>query len=462
MTDEAFLRDILANPGDDTPRLVYADWLEDHGEHDRAELIRVECAREKLPDFVPEYNRLDRRSRELRKTHEEEWFGPLLPLVEEFGTRRGFVEEVTLRASRFVKNAKTILALAPVRELFLINAKGQAKALAGCPQMARIERLGFYEMSALLDAPAARALVKSPYLTGLRELDLGSARIGVSGFKALMAARTLPRLEGLDLFGNGVGNGMLAFLPGSKLTTLKSLNLASNGVNDHCVPGLARNSSLSALEELCLYHNHLTAVGVRALAPWPQMRKLTTFNIHSNPLGDEGVEALAQAPLEAVRDLNLGAVGVGAAGLRALADAPLPNLADLSLRDNRLGPEGAEALAKAPWLAHMDSLDLTGGAIGPAGLRRLLDADFRPASLWLDDSGLDDDSVVELARSPVLSRVTFLTLSSNALNPRGGAALAASPYLDHLVRLWLPRGAGAGGQRQALGERFGSECCDFN
>lgn len=32
---------IRDNPQEDTPRLVYADWLEDHGEHDRGEVIRL-------------------------------------------------------------------------------------------------------------------------------------------------------------------------------------------------------------------------------------------------------------------------------------------------------------------------------------------------------------------------------------------------------------------------------------
>jgi uncharacterized protein (TIGR02996 family) len=53
-TDAAFLRDILANPADEARRLIYADWLEDHGDPDRAEFIRVECEREKVPDFYPE------------------------------------------------------------------------------------------------------------------------------------------------------------------------------------------------------------------------------------------------------------------------------------------------------------------------------------------------------------------------------------------------------------------------
>lgn len=42
MTDaDALLAAVLDRPGDDTPRLVYADWLDDHGDPDRAEFIRV-------------------------------------------------------------------------------------------------------------------------------------------------------------------------------------------------------------------------------------------------------------------------------------------------------------------------------------------------------------------------------------------------------------------------------------
>jgi uncharacterized protein (TIGR02996 family) len=40
---EAFLRAIFDAPDDDTPRLVYADFLQENGDEDRAELIRVQC-----------------------------------------------------------------------------------------------------------------------------------------------------------------------------------------------------------------------------------------------------------------------------------------------------------------------------------------------------------------------------------------------------------------------------------
>jgi uncharacterized protein (TIGR02996 family) len=39
--EDVFLQDIVANPVDDTPRLVYADWLEENGQADRAAFIRA-------------------------------------------------------------------------------------------------------------------------------------------------------------------------------------------------------------------------------------------------------------------------------------------------------------------------------------------------------------------------------------------------------------------------------------
>jgi uncharacterized protein (TIGR02996 family) len=39
----ALLRGVRERPADDLPRLVIADWLDEHGEGDRAEFIRVQC-----------------------------------------------------------------------------------------------------------------------------------------------------------------------------------------------------------------------------------------------------------------------------------------------------------------------------------------------------------------------------------------------------------------------------------
>lgn len=46
---DALLAAVLAAPADDLPRLVVADWLEEHGEPERAEFIRVQCELDRTP-----------------------------------------------------------------------------------------------------------------------------------------------------------------------------------------------------------------------------------------------------------------------------------------------------------------------------------------------------------------------------------------------------------------------------
>ena len=41
-TESALLAAIWADPHDDTPRLVYADWLDEHDQPARAEFIRAQ------------------------------------------------------------------------------------------------------------------------------------------------------------------------------------------------------------------------------------------------------------------------------------------------------------------------------------------------------------------------------------------------------------------------------------
>jgi uncharacterized protein (TIGR02996 family) len=89
----AFLRAIAEHPDDDLPRLVYADWLDEHGDPARAEFIRVQC---ELTRLVPDDGRrseLHVRERELLKAHghgwSAEWDG--LRGVAWEGFERGFV-----------------------------------------------------------------------------------------------------------------------------------------------------------------------------------------------------------------------------------------------------------------------------------------------------------------------------------------------------------------------------------
>src|SRR5437763_1092616 len=83
-----------------TPRLMYADWLQEHGRPIRAEFIRVQieiARKEHLPRAVlNRYVGLFQRNQELIDNHRVELLGPLSvlpnPLFIEF--RRGFVGRV--------------------------------------------------------------------------------------------------------------------------------------------------------------------------------------------------------------------------------------------------------------------------------------------------------------------------------------------------------------------------------
>jgi uncharacterized protein (TIGR02996 family) len=63
---QALLQSILDQPEDETRRLIYADWLEEHGDPDRASFVRVQCAlAEQTPDderwpALPNFARLRR------------------------------------------------------------------------------------------------------------------------------------------------------------------------------------------------------------------------------------------------------------------------------------------------------------------------------------------------------------------------------------------------------------------
>jgi uncharacterized protein (TIGR02996 family) len=67
--EAAFLQDILAHPEDDTPRLVYADWLEEHDAPERAEFIRLQCQLARLSEGDPGRGRLLDRQSELLRAH---------------------------------------------------------------------------------------------------------------------------------------------------------------------------------------------------------------------------------------------------------------------------------------------------------------------------------------------------------------------------------------------------------
>src|SRR5262245_56401790 len=121
MSDEdALLAAIAAHPDEDTPRLAYADWLDEHDRPIRAEFIRVQVdisRKETLPRVLQNrYVDVWKRNQELLDHHRAELLGPLaaIPVDRRIEFRRGFVAEVQVNVNEFFQHARFLAAAQPL------------------------------------------------------------------------------------------------------------------------------------------------------------------------------------------------------------------------------------------------------------------------------------------------------------------------------------------------------------
>ena len=142
MTENDFLQEILANPDDEGPRLIFADWLEERGDP-RGEFIRVQCELAGMKERKSRRRTLKTREGELLAKHEKEWLGPLQSLAKSWEFRRGFVARIKINTRDFIKHGEKIFQWTPVQEVFLTAGPRRVPALAVCPFLARLKALEF-------------------------------------------------------------------------------------------------------------------------------------------------------------------------------------------------------------------------------------------------------------------------------------------------------------------------------
>jgi uncharacterized protein (TIGR02996 family) len=202
----AFLRAIAANPDDDLPRLVYADWLDEHGEPERAEFIRLQCELARLPRDDPRWPELTARQDALWAAHSKAWCPP--PARDfYFGQfERGFIGTVVARNfPAFTNIPEPLLAVHPIDRLIIRRMRPQhLRALAAMPMLARVTDL--YANDGTISNDAIQAFARSPYIDRLRELNLSRNRIGDVGAQSLAEAPGLANLRMLSLAGNVIGD----------------------------------------------------------------------------------------------------------------------------------------------------------------------------------------------------------------------------------------------------------------
>ena len=75
-SDAGFLQDIVAHPNDPVPRLIYADWLDEHDDP-RGEFLRLEVQLKELKEDDPKHEKIRARLQELRKGFPRTWLALL-------------------------------------------------------------------------------------------------------------------------------------------------------------------------------------------------------------------------------------------------------------------------------------------------------------------------------------------------------------------------------------------------
>ncbi len=475
---DAFLHDLCDHPDDDAPRLVYADWLDDQGDAERAEFIRAQCELAKMSVEDERRPELEARETQLLAGHHNTWARPVGAWVRHYVFRRGFVEGVELSGNDFLNRADELFALAPVRHLKLVHVAARAADLAACPHLGRLSALEFADPAfgthvlrtnwahRLGRRPAAvpaservlTELLRSPHLARLRALGLAGNGIGSSGAR-LLARAPLEALTELDLRHNDLTGEDLDLLAGAPaLARLRVLRLreglglgGSQGSPPRFIEGATR--ILERLEALELTWATTPPAGpfspgaapalhalrldqvtpdVAALAASPVLPRLTVLAL--DRCGPLSLRSLVSGPAFAgLRALSLRAAGLHRPALERLASSPhLARLARLGLADNGIGDVALAILVGAD-LTGLAELDLAGNDFTVTGLQALLASPLAAGLRRLDlrDNALHDTAVGALLRAD-LPRLAWLDLRGNPLSAAGRQALRAR--FGHAVR----------------------------
>jgi uncharacterized protein (TIGR02996 family) len=225
---DALLSAILAEPDEDVPRLVYADWLDETGgelERARADLVRTQVALAHVPpaEFGPENERgvaLWAREQLLLSTHGQAWLKPLrerggpLESTDTHGQfRRGFVEVVWMSPTQFLTRAEVLFARTPVRELRVTRTTiEELAAIVGSAHFPRLTALDLSDRR--LGDDAARVLARRPVSAALTTLRLSGCGLTDTAAHRLAGANFHWPLRELNVRYNPIGATGLAALRG--------------------------------------------------------------------------------------------------------------------------------------------------------------------------------------------------------------------------------------------------------
>ncbi len=177
----ALMRAICDNPDDDTPRLVFADWLQEHSEDHRAEFIRVQVEAARLPTDDARRKKLDRRASALQTQFGETWLREL-PVPDKENVHwvkapdwldgktfdRGFAGLLRVQSTgTLAKYAAKLFTATPVRRLMIWYMK-KADKLTKIPHLRHLHTF----RARVVARQAADDILECPHFDSIPDIRL--------------------------------------------------------------------------------------------------------------------------------------------------------------------------------------------------------------------------------------------------------------------------------------------------
>jgi uncharacterized protein (TIGR02996 family) len=391
MTDhDALLHAILANPDDDTARLVYADFIQEAGDDRRAEFIRGQVELAKTPDWEPFAVRWRRAD---LATQAGDGFRESLPWHDSwnprFPFRRGLGYAVKTNAvQNLIDYGDQLFASAPVGELHLPGGDMQEyTAFAAQPWLPKVRAIRFWTLTTPTEP--VRALCASPLATGIDTIHFEKASSPGMSFlvEGLFESPLGQQLRELSFHvGDGSQLDLVEAFEAGGPPRLERLTFDNMGLDDAAGRRLAASPVFDTLRELTFKDMNFDERQVQRLLQSirPGLQSLSFVGMGFRPSEHDIFAGLSSTKFRSLKRLRITGgygfrphlrsilvpplAGVRALGLRGLSPddgffaqlvtAPFwNNLVELDLRDNQLTDQAARyllAVAPPPELTTLD------------------------------------------------------------------------------------------------------------
>jgi len=199
--EDALLRAICDHPDDDTPRLVFADWLDEQGGEINtawAELIRdqIRLSPEIRTSFI------DHDDDWLKSWSDRLYFPPTLSF---YGWKRGFPTRLHSPVGDLCATWDSVIRRIPVEELYLEEAADVSmKALVASCDLRSVRELFIHSVEPRGDEPqltdrAIVALAGCPALSDLKSMLVRWVSLTDDGIDAVLHSHSLAHLKELHI-----------------------------------------------------------------------------------------------------------------------------------------------------------------------------------------------------------------------------------------------------------------------